>query len=182
MLRWKALTFEGTGLANFKLHVIGSKISCFTQLHNCTAIMSRDTTGSATQSDRSYENNLMSRTWRNFDAPDDRIYPAYKAVPVFKISVHALLRKTPKSIVQVGGNRYLRLMDTGNCGWWAQRAEIHIDTDITGQWAPRGREEVTGCFDSLDPLNGKPIDWIGKKLLRLRCNWEAQSLRMPALG
>lgn len=39
------------------------------------------------------------------------------AVPVFKISEHALLQKdTPKSIVQVGGNRYLRLMDTGNCG------------------------------------------------------------------
>ncbi len=80
----------------------------------------------------------LMRIWRNFNAPDERIYPAYQAVPAFKISVHALLQKTPKSIVQVGGNRYLRLMDTENCGWWAQRAEIHIDTDITGQWAPRG--------------------------------------------
>lgn len=58
----------------------------------------------------------VMRIWRNFEAPDERIYPAYQAVPVFKISVQALLQKTPKSIVQVGGNRYLRLMDTGNCG------------------------------------------------------------------
>lgn len=73
---------------------------------------------------------------------------------VFKIGVPALLQKTQKSIVQVGGNRYSRLMDTGNCGWWAQWVEIHIDTDITGRWAPRGREGVTGCFDSLPPVNG----------------------------
>lgn len=85
------------------------------------------------------------------------------AVPVFKISEHALLQKdTPKSIVQVGGNRYLRLMDTGNCGWWAQEAEIHIDTDVTDQWAPRGREEVTGCFDSLPPLNGSLSTDLGR--------------------
>lgn len=45
-------------------------------------------------------------------------------------------------------------MDIGNCGQRAQRAENHIDTDITGQRAPGGREEVAGCFDSLPPVNG----------------------------
>lgn len=88
-----------------------------TASHNYSSCKaSSDKTGSAIQSDRSYENHFMRRIRRKLDAPDERIYQAYQAVPVFKISVHALLQKTPKSIVQVGGNRYLRLMDTGNCG------------------------------------------------------------------
>lgn len=32
----------------------------------------------------------------------------------------------------------MSLMDVGQCGSRAQRAEIHIDTDIAGRWAPGG--------------------------------------------
>lgn len=69
---------------------------------------------------------------------DRMVWPI--AVPVFKIREQALFQKTQESIAKVGGNRYMRLMDTGNCGspGAKKEAEIHIDTDITGQWAPRG--------------------------------------------
>lgn len=74
----------------------------------------------------------------------------------FLWSMYTLCAKdTPQSIVQVEENRYARLMDTGNCSWWVQWVWIHIDTDTLGQWAPWGWGEVTGCFDSQAPLNGR---------------------------
>ncbi len=88
-LRCKALTFEVTDLTDFLVSQQNVTVS-----HSCGAVLRNDKAFSAIQSDRGYENHLMGRIRRNFDNPDERIYPAYQAVPVFKISVHALLQKT----------------------------------------------------------------------------------------
>lgn len=76
-----------------------------------------------------------------------------RPVAAFKIDIPALLQKTPKSIVQVGG----KILETnGHWTLWLEGAKSW-NSYWYGHHRPvgsGGREEVTGCFDSQPPVNG----------------------------
>lgn len=86
--------------------------------------------------------------------------------PVFKNREHAQFEKTRRESIdrrhKVGGNRYVTLMDTGDCGslahkrigwnsyWYGHQRPVGSG----GEGESWGAGGVIGCFDSLEAVNG----------------------------
>lgn len=82
---------------------------------------------------------------------------------VSKIREHGQFEKTRWESVdrsyKVGGNRYVTLMDTGNCGSLPHQKNrlkfILIRTsEASGLQEEKRSRRVIGCFDSLEAVNG----------------------------
>lgn len=144
--RWEVSTSRSRGLTRLRTRLL--------LIHNHTPVSCQVNTGSRSDWCKSTREHTGGR--------EGGMVWWTRSRPVFKNREHAQFEKTRRESIdrrhKVGGNRYVTLMDTGDCGSLAHK-RIGWNSYWYGHQRPvgsggGGSGGVIGCFDSLEAVNG----------------------------